>query len=100
MTDRKYHFWIVAKSEGKPYLIYGSPNSEEEARSKGLEMLGGMDFEIKRLPTRDLAKASSMVRGVRLEDTHSLKEASKRIGHNKSIKKLKRKKDAFSDLLW
>lgn len=90
--SRRHHYWLVTRDEnGKPYLIYGGP-TEEEARSKGLEVLGGMDFDIKRLPTRNLQAASSMIRGTRLEQTHSLKQASERIGHSRSLRRLKRKK--------
>ncbi len=86
------YYWIVAvdNDSGKPYLIYGGP-SEEEARQKGLEMLPGMDFEIRPFPTRNLSRASSMLKGKRLEDTHSLSKASQRIGHNRSLsRRLKR----------
>jgi len=68
------YYWLVAKDEtGKPYLVYGGA-TEEEARQKGLENLNGIDFEIKPLPTRDLSSASSMLRGNRLEQTHSLRK--------------------------
>ena len=83
----KYYFWLVAADPEtkKPYLVMGSDKSESDARAKGMEMLPGVDFQIKRLPTRDIGTASSMIRGKRLETTHSLKEASKRLGHAKSI---------------
>ena len=66
--------------------------TEEEARQKGLEMLGGLNFEIKRYPTRDLAKASSFLRGKRLEQSQSLSEAGRRIGHTKSLRRLHRRR--------
>ena len=91
MVSRRYYFWLVTQDEnGRPYLIFGG-NNEEEARQKGLEMLGGLDFEIKRLPTRDKATASSYLKGNRLEQTHSLKAAGRRVGHDRSLKRLKRK---------
>lgn len=91
MTDHKQYYWLTAHDEdGKPYLIYGGLN-EDEAREKGLEMLGGIDFEIRRLPTRDLSTASSMLKGNRLATTHSLHEATKRVGHNKSLRRLKQR---------
>jgi len=94
MSDRRYYYWLTARDEtGKPYLIYGGM-TEDEARQKGLEMLGGTDFQIKRLPTRNLARASSLLKGGRLEQTHSLKEAGKRIGHNKSLKRLRHRQVA------
>jgi len=89
--SRKY-FWIIARDEtGKTYLIAGA-NTEEETRSKGLEMLGGVDFEIRALPTRNIASASRMVRGKRLEETQSLRKAKERLGHNRSLNRLRRKR--------
>jgi len=90
MRGREYYWVATRDEEGKPYLIFGGA-SESEARQKGLEMLAGLDFEIKRYPTRDLATASSYFRGKRLEQTNSLKQAGKRIGHDKSVNRLKRR---------
>tara|TARA_Y100000310_G_scaffold166912_2_gene166628 strand:+ start:7029 stop:7328 length:300 start_codon:yes stop_codon:yes gene_type:complete len=91
MVDKHYYYWITATdSTGKPYLIYGGM-TEDEGRQKGLEMLGGVDFELKRLPTRNMQRASSMLKGGRLEKTHSLKEAGRRVGHNKSLKRIRRR---------
>jgi len=88
----RFYYWIVARGDdGKPYLIFGSDKSEEDARQKGMELLAGLDFEIKRYPTRDLATASAYLRGKRLERTQSLKEAGRRIGHTKSLRRLRRK---------
>ncbi len=87
----KQYYWLVTKDDtGKVFLIYGATD-EESARQKGLEMLSGDDFEIKRLPTRNLAMASSLYKGNKLEQTHSLKEASKRLGHEKSLRRDRRR---------
>jgi len=95
---RRFYYWLTAKDDtGKPYLVFGG-NSEEEARQKGFEVLGGVDFVIKRLPTRDISKASSYLKGNRLEETKSLRESGRRIGHNKSLKRFKR--DNMEDLLY
>lgn len=89
---RRFYYWLVARGDdGKPYLVFGSDKDENDARQKGLELLGGIDFEIKRYPTRDLATASAFLRGKRLEQTHSLGESGRRIGHTKSIKRLRRR---------
>ena len=86
---KQYHFWLVTKDEetGKPYLIYGCPDrdGEDAARSRGFELLGGMDFHIKRYPTSNLAQASSYHRGKRLENGEGLKAATQRLGHEKSV---------------
>ena len=83
---RWYYYWIIARDPetGRPYLIRGG-NSEEDTRQKGLEMLAGLDFEIKRYPTCDLATASSYYRGKRLEQGEGLKRSTQRIGHGRSI---------------
>lgn len=90
-SRRKYYWLLTSDPEtGKPYLIFGG-DTEESARQKGLDMLGGLDFEIRGLPTRDLGRASAMIRGKRLEETHSLHKASERLGHNRSIARLRRR---------
>ena len=97
---RRYYYWLVSRDEsGKPYLIFGG-DSEQEARQKGLEMLAGMDFSIKRYPTRDQDTASAYLRGKRLEQTHSLKESGRRIGHTKSLKRLKRRPSSWDNILY
>jgi len=89
----KRFYWILAKDpdSGKPFLIAGG-NTEAIAREKGFEMLGGIDFEIRGLRTRNLAMASAEIRGKRLEDTHSLRKASERIGHDRSIRRMMRRR--------
>lgn len=75
---------------GRPFLIAGGA-TEEDARQKGLECLSGIDFEIRALYTRNLAKASQIIRGKRLEDTRSLRQAKQRIGHERSLRRMRRK---------
>lgn len=88
-----WYYWLVAKdSEGKPYLIAGG-KTEEEARQKGLEMLSGqgIDFTIRRLPTINIAAASSMIKGQRLEKTKSLNKATEKLGHDRSVRRHRRR---------
>ncbi len=92
MTRRQKHYWLVCSDEGKPYLVYGG-RTEDEARQKGLDILGGVDFEVKMYPTTDTDAASAMHRGKRLEDTHSLGKASQRLGHTRSLNRMKRRKE-------
>jgi hypothetical protein len=91
--SKRRYWWIICKDPdtGKPFLIAGG-DTESEARQKGMEMLGGIDFEIRDLPTRNLARASSIIRGGRLEDTHDLRQAKEKLGHNRSLCKLMRKR--------
>ncbi len=86
-------WWLVTRDEsGKTFLVFGSNKGEEEARQKGLEMLSGLDFEIKRLPTSSLSRASSLLKGDKLERTRSLKEAGRRLGHSRSLRRSLRKR--------
>ena len=88
---KQYHWWIAAQDEsGKPYLIYGAPDfgsngGEDAARAKGIDMLGGLNFEVKRYPTRSLSEASAFHRGKRLESGEGLRASTQRLGHEKSI---------------
>jgi len=93
---RQYHLWIVTRDPdtGRPYLIYGAPDfgsdgGEEAARAKGIEMLGGLNFEIKRYPTRSLSEASAYHRGKRLESGEGLRASTQRLGHEKSVERMK-----------
>ena len=92
---KEYHWWIVAKDEtGKPYLIYGAPDfgsngGESVARSKAFEVIEGLDFELKRYPTRNLSAARGFTCGNKLEKGEGLRGSTRRLGHEKSIERLK-----------
>lgn len=94
MTE--FHYWLVSKDPDtqKPYLIYACParEGESQARQRGLELLPGIDFTISRLRTREIGKASSLLKGNRLEQSHSLREAGKRLGHDKTIARDRKRK--------
>jgi len=78
-TGRRKYWWIVAKVDGNPFLVFGGA-TEDEARQRGIEQVGS-DFQLKQYPTRNLQAASAFFRGKRLEETHNLREASRRISH-------------------
>jgi len=84
----RYYYWITTQNESQPILLYGGL-TESEAREKGLEMLSGTDFQIKRLPTRDIGAASAYIRGKRLEATHDIHESTRRIGHERTVRRFK-----------
>ncbi len=77
------YWWLTGINEGKRFLIFGSDKSEDDARQHGLELLGGIDFTIKRLPTKNIAQASRMLKGNILEQTSDLGTATKRLKHKK-----------------
>ena len=74
------HYWIYCTWEGKDVLIYGSPNSETEAMQKGYEKLP-CPFEVIRLATSDIATASRMLKGRKLDDTQDLGKSLERLRH-------------------
>ncbi len=80
MTTRPC-WWLVAVDHGETTLVFGSDISMEQARQHGLEILPGVDFNVKKLPTRNLARASSLLKGSILEETHSFKDATKKLRH-------------------
>jgi len=84
---RKNWCWIVARDEtGKIFLIAGQGDDEAETRAKALEM-GLSEFSIKRLPTRDIATASRLAKGQRLERGEGLRASSARMGHERSLRR-------------
>ena len=94
---RNWYYWIVTRDPetNKPYLLPGG-KTEQEARQKGLEQLGGIDFELRRFPTTNMATASAMLKGKRLEKTQSLHKATERLGHTKSLRRAQRKRESRS----
>lgn len=90
LPSRRQYYWIVSRDpeSGKPYLIFGGDSrSEDDARTKALEMLGSLDFAIRRFPTRDIRSASRMLRGVRLGRGEGLHKSSERIGHDRTLRR-------------
>ena len=96
---RQYHWWIVSRDEdGRPYVIYGAPDfgsngGEDVARTKAFEMLGGLDFSLKRMDTRNLDAARARAAGSWLEQGRGLKESARRQGHERSaLRRLERRR--------
>lgn len=75
------YWWLTGKNEGKRFLIFGSDTSEDDARQHGLELLGGIDFKIVCLKTRNISQASRCLKGDVLEQTKNLGVATKRLKH-------------------
>jgi len=89
MTTR-FYYWIYGRDttgDGKPFLCYGGM-TETEAMEKGREMLSGLDFQVKKLATRDISTASRMLKYGKLEKSHSLRESKEHLGHSKTIKRM------------
>lgn len=88
-AHRRYYWWIYGRDDGdgKPFLVFGSDKSEDDARMKGFDMLSGVEFDIKRLPTRDVSSASRMIKGHKLEVSHDLRKSTRRLSHKPSRSK-------------
>jgi hypothetical protein len=91
MSSPRKCYWIVTNdSTGHDQtLIFGSDISEEEARMKGLQDLPGIDFVIKALRTRNLARASSLIKGEKLDKYHDLSKATEKLHHTTKFGKHK-----------
>ena len=81
------YWWLVGKNEGRRFLIFGSDISEDDARQHGLELLGGVNFAIKRLPTKNISEASRQLKGNILEQTKDINTATRRLKHKRINKR-------------
>ena len=88
------YFWLTGIAEGKPFLLYGGMTFDE-ANEHGLEMLAGVDFQIKKLPTRNISQASRMCKYGTLANTHNIVRARERLGHDRTIKREQVKKSGW-----
>ena len=72
MPISRTYYWIYGNDNGKPFLYPGG-ETFEEAQRKGVQQVSCY-FEVKALPTRDIATASRMLRAEYLEDTNDISE--------------------------
>jgi len=81
-------YWIVARDEnGKRYLLSGG-RTEDEARQRGMEMLSqGEEWEIKRLHTQNLERASHELKFGVAERSRNISKAGERWGHDKTLRR-------------
>lgn len=73
------YWWIKATHEGR-LVILGPYSTEGEASGFGFQRLG-TDFEVYDLPTRDKARATSMIKARILKQTSNLDTALQRARH-------------------
>lgn len=92
---RRNYWWIATVDRAcqppKAYVLFGSEKSEDDARMKGIELLGNADFEIRMFPTRDRSEAAAMFKGKRLERTHSIHDAARHVGHEAGLRQKARR---------
>ena len=69
----------------KPFLVFGSERSSDDARTKGMEMLSGqnIDWEVRMIPTRDIASASRNLKGSKLSQSHDFRGSIQRLKHKR-----------------
>lgn len=72
-------WWIKTIFQGRT-IVLGHFVSEEEANEVGFQKLGG-DFEAIELPTIDKTRATAMIKAKIFNQTASLEDALKRVGH-------------------
>lgn len=76
---RQGYYWILATKDGRT-VVLGAYDTEEDANRIGFEKLEG-GFEVVELPTRDIAKATKMLKYRKFDQTSKLEEAIKRAKH-------------------
>jgi hypothetical protein len=88
MPVRRRYWWLVGTdTDGTPFLVFGSAVSEQEARQKGLEMLGGVNCEVKELHHRDMGAASHEMKGGTLAESKDIHKALRKLRHKNVGKK-------------
>lgn len=73
------YYWIVADYNGQ-LVVIGPKDTAEEANQFAYENLD-VEFEVKELQTRDRARATSILKANRLEETGNLGQALQRARH-------------------
>ena len=91
-VSKRNWYWIKAIERDGRMAVLGPYNSEEEANSQGYELLDVPDFQIKKLPTRDLARATHLAQGGRVEDGHLIAPAHLHTRHEAGIQQQRRRK--------
>lgn len=73
------YYWIYARNKGR-LIILGAKSSEEAANQYGYEKLE-VPFDVVGLPTKDRARATSMIKARLLDETNNLDIALRRATH-------------------
>jgi transposase len=74
------YWWLTAISAGGKFVVLGPYDSEESASEYGWSHLGS-NFEIEQLSTRDMSKATRMLKKKRLDATRNLDMSLQRAKH-------------------
>tara|TARA_Y100000310_G_scaffold344205_1_gene455719 strand:- start:5547 stop:5837 length:291 start_codon:yes stop_codon:yes gene_type:complete len=79
---REIHYWIKAdRADGRTFLVYGGL-TETEATQKALNIKDlPAYFDVIQLPTRDQGRASSLLKGKKLEESGSLGDSTQNLSH-------------------
>ena len=83
---RNWYYWIVTRDPetGKPYILPGG-ETDQKGNQHAQELLGTVDYELRRLPTTDANEASRLIKGRRLEKTHNLHKSVEKLGRKRSF---------------
>jgi alpha-galactosidase len=75
------YYWVWGTSDNGKRAISGPKMTENEAYVLGFQMFPSGNFETKLLPTRDKAKAVSMLKAGLIERGHGLDDSLRRFKH-------------------
>ena len=79
MTQQQIYYWIWGESQGRKVAL-GPYDTKEEAQERGSELIGGY-FEVVPLSTKDLRRATQILKARTLGETHDLPYALERVKH-------------------
>lgn len=72
-------FWIWANYQGRK-VVLGPYNDKDEAQEKGSKLINGY-FDVVELHTRDLSKATQILKARSLGESHDLGFALRKVRH-------------------
>jgi len=74
------YWWLTTTSVGGRFVVLGPYDSEGSATEYGWSHLGS-DFEVEQLSTRDMNKATRMLKKKRLDTSRDLEASLQRAKH-------------------
>ena len=77
--QQQVYYWIRGESQGRT-VILGWFSTPEEAQAEGAEKIGGY-FDVVPLTTKDMRKATQILKAKKLDESHSLPYALERVKH-------------------
>ena len=83
MTQQQTYYWLWGETQGRRIAL-GPYFTDDEARERGRELLGG-SFEVVELRTRDLRRATQILKARTLQETQNIDYALQKVRHRPEL---------------